>query len=317
MNTKMKYTKLQEMVSKFKLARTEYINKLKIDYGDDNYEKMFLDENKADRGAQMFQQSPGGMSEERFHRKAKIKILKSFFTDTDADATTNGVQFIWATGGHSAAAGHGNFFDESYTAYMSTVIKPVLQSIGVNFIGRPYAMGGTASAVEISICGKEIFGIDIDVLSWDFGMTDGSDYHNSLLYFYRASAYAKSVACIAFNTGNDGEHMKITKLLDEAGATALHGREDINAAVIDAIPDSFGLSDEEIGQMPTYVQSFRCEKQIERGDPYCDKMKWNDTFCPMRKHKTNWHPGWYVNSISSFLWFCLLNDLQMMYYRSY
>ena len=37
---------------------------------------------------------------------------------TRTNPTTTYAQYIWATGGHSAAAGHGNLYNESYTAYM-------------------------------------------------------------------------------------------------------------------------------------------------------------------------------------------------------
>jgi hypothetical protein len=57
------------------------------------------------------------------------------------DSTYN--QFVWATGGHSAAAGHGNLYNESYTAFLERAIKDVFGSIGIEFIGRNYAMGGT------------------------------------------------------------------------------------------------------------------------------------------------------------------------------
>jgi hypothetical protein len=59
-----------------------------------------------------------------------------------------------------------------------------------------------------------------------------------------------------------------------------------------AIPDTMGLSDEEVAEMPEFVRSFKCDKQIEKGDPGCGKEKWNVTICSRRKFKTSWHPGW-------------------------
>lgn len=52
-------------------------------------------------------------------------------------------QFVWATGGHSSSAGHGNLYNESYTAYLERAIKDVFGSIGIDFIGRNFGMGGT------------------------------------------------------------------------------------------------------------------------------------------------------------------------------
>ena len=57
---------------------------------------------------------------------------------------------------------------------MEAAVKPIFQAIGLDFVGRNYAMGGTSSFPEIANCLAEIFGLDTDVLSWDFGMTDGS-----------------------------------------------------------------------------------------------------------------------------------------------
>ena len=31
-------------------------------------------------------------------------------------------------------------------------------------------MGGTNSFPELALCSQEVFGLDIDVLSWDYGM---------------------------------------------------------------------------------------------------------------------------------------------------
>ena len=44
--------------------------------------------------------------------------------------------YIWATGGHSASAGHGNLYNESYTAFMERDVKDIFGSIGIDFHGR-------------------------------------------------------------------------------------------------------------------------------------------------------------------------------------
>jgi hypothetical protein len=80
------------------------------------------------------------------------------------------VPFVWATGGHSASAGHGNLWSQSYTAAMERGAKPLFAAAGLDFVGRNYAMGGTASAPEQAFCVDAVYGTDIDVLSWDFGM---------------------------------------------------------------------------------------------------------------------------------------------------
>lgn len=68
--------------------------------------------------------------------------------------------FVWATGGHSAAAGHGNLYNESYTAFMERSAKPIFEAVGIGFEGRNYAMGGMRSAPEFALCQESIFGLD-------------------------------------------------------------------------------------------------------------------------------------------------------------
>lgn len=68
-------------------------------------------------------------------------------------------QFIWATGGHqSAAAGHGNLFNESYIAIMEQTCSNTFTSIGISFEGCNYVLGGTISIPEIALCSEAIFG---------------------------------------------------------------------------------------------------------------------------------------------------------------
>ena len=61
-------------------------------------------------------------------------------------------KFVWAAGGHSASAGHGNLFNESYTAYLDYFITPIFKSIGIEFVPRNYAMGGTPYVDVLHLC---------------------------------------------------------------------------------------------------------------------------------------------------------------------
>jgi hypothetical protein len=116
--------------------------------------------------------NPSGESVNRLHRKIILKLVKAQAelrkqesnldgcNCIDGDRSITGefpkentteylninstyAQFVWATGGHSASAGHGNLFNESYTAFLERAIMDVFGSIGIDFIGRNYAMGGT------------------------------------------------------------------------------------------------------------------------------------------------------------------------------
>ena len=74
-------------------------------------------------------------------------------------------KIVWATGGHSAAAGHGNLFNESYTSFLEQAVSNVFGAIAIEFEGRNYAMGGTPSAPEMALCQEAVFGTDIDVVT--------------------------------------------------------------------------------------------------------------------------------------------------------
>ena len=49
-------------------------------------------------------------------------------------------KFVWANGGHSASAAHGDMYRESYTATLGRDVQPILGGIGLDFQVRNYAM---------------------------------------------------------------------------------------------------------------------------------------------------------------------------------
>jgi len=58
------------------------------------------------------------------------------------------------------------------------------------------------------------------------------------------------------------------------------------------IPDSEGMSEEQLKTMPPFVRSFRCGRQVETGEPGCGANKFDTSVCPDRRFRTSWHPGW-------------------------
>ena len=155
-------------------ANAKMVSKMEVDYGPDNFSNIFQtrdpDSNKIKyRGIGPI--TPTGDSMNRFKRKIRMKILsaqaelrkkESNFEGCDcidgdrAHGSSVGnvtrvkgvektfAKYVWATGGHSAAAGHGNLFNESYTAFLTRAVEDVFGSIGIEFVGRNYAMGGTS-----------------------------------------------------------------------------------------------------------------------------------------------------------------------------
>jgi hypothetical protein len=179
-------------------AKNNLIQRLKGDYGD-YFHKIFVN---LEDGSFIPIEPYGNQSFPLLERKLMIKVLSAQkrlkaleanvngchceadymgnqrrldndIIETEIDQTSNGdfyAKYVWSTGGHSAAAAHGNLYNESYTAIMEQDLKEIFGSIGIEFEGRNYAMGGTQSAAEMAMCWKEIFGDDTDFFSWDFGM---------------------------------------------------------------------------------------------------------------------------------------------------
>jgi len=90
--------------------------------------------------------------------------------------------FTVVMGGHSAAAGHGNHFLQSYMMQFHKVLEPVFKRVGVKLITRNVAMGGLGT-MQHSLGSKDIYGEEIDVIVWDSHMTEPDAA--SLDLFYR------------------------------------------------------------------------------------------------------------------------------------
>jgi hypothetical protein len=177
-------------------------------------------------------------------------------------------------------------------AVMERGVKDIFATVGLNFIGRNYAMGGTSSAPEIAMCVKEVFGTDIDVLSWDTGMTDGNNYAGMQQYFIRAALNRPALVALHVAGGGKSQRRNLMKELENIGLTALLLDPSEESEMTNAIPDTLGLSEEEVAAMPEFVRNLKCGKQIEKGDPGCGASKFNATMCNSRKFRTSWHPGW-------------------------
>jgi hypothetical protein len=151
-------------------AKEGLISKLKVDYGADHFENIFVD--KENGGFVAFDPiTKDGDSLKRLKRKLLIKVLSVQTSIKKTDSNVNGCdcihggkaleekienvtakathidatyqRYVWATGGHSASAGHGNLYNESYTAFFERGVKPIFEAIGIEFEARNYAMGGT------------------------------------------------------------------------------------------------------------------------------------------------------------------------------
>jgi hypothetical protein len=83
---------------------------------------------------------------EKVFRRPILRRCSLFFAPSIADS------------GNQDAAGHGNFFEEQYTMVMKRQAAELFSSIGLNFVARPFGMGGATSAPELAGCAEEIYG---------------------------------------------------------------------------------------------------------------------------------------------------------------
>eukprot|EP00536_Pseudo-nitzschia_multiseries_P000656 jgi/Psemu1/321723/estExt_fgenesh1_pg.C_80024 len=336
-----------------KLATAEkerLLEKLHMDYGK-FFEHIFVD--NANGGYRPCSGvTEDGLSFERLKRKLKIKILsmQSGINQQDSDisgcdcsdangkALRSGIEetedpsslfngidksslfekYVWASGGHSAAAGHGNLYNESYTAYMERDVKDVFASIGIEFEGRNYAMGGTASATDVSMCWQQIFGQDVDFFSWDYGMVDGNDPVKLFHFSYRGGISESRPAAMLMHYGGRSakSRLGVFQTLEEMGMAAFYSNEESMASMRDQFPDSAAYSsDEELSELPEYVRNYKCGTSIEKGDPYCTRDKFTKWGCENRMKQTSWHPGFKEHALSGhglalFMTDALLSALQ-------
>jgi hypothetical protein len=89
-------------------------------------------------------------------------------------AVMTGDTFGVILGGHSAAAGHGNHFRQSYVMQFHKVMEPVFSWLGVSLTSRNLAHGGLGT-LQSAMGARDIYGKDIDIMLWDSGMTEGRD----------------------------------------------------------------------------------------------------------------------------------------------
>lgn len=330
-------------------ARREFEAKLKMDYGEENYVNIFT-ANGTSRGRRVILPGSGlinGPSTQRFKRKLKLKILgmqqvlRKSLNEADGECTCGGSdggeetensrtrrlvssdgdtlpldkfyeRIVWATGGHSAAAGHGNLFNESYTSYLEQAVTPTFAAIGIEFEGRNHAMGGTPSAPEIALCQEAVFGRDADIITYDYGMTDAGYWSKKTMYDERVGLHPNRPALLNINilVEDSEEEQKKLGREEARGLTVLYLNPQEFNSMKSSFPDMFGLNAEQINATAPFARHFKCRTFFEKGDPYCGEKKYdNDLFCPDRGMMADWHPGWKMTALWGNTFAIYLSDM--------
>lgn len=301
--------------AKLKEAQKGMLATIRKDYGD-YFEKIFLDTQPSFEPVNL----PGNRTLETLQRKIMIKILRAQLTQhrkesqVPANCQCDGAPaptkrfpsshslgrdspedaymetFVWVTGGHSSAAGHGNLYNESYTAYLSRDLEPVFASLGIEFVGRNYGMGGTSSP-EIALCIESIFGSDTDLYSWDYGMTDGKKYFSMAYFAYIGTALLPNFPIsLVMHENGFYQRRQSFKDVEDLGAPVLVWSVDAANERKAAFPDSAELPVAEVQNLPPYLRYLVCSGQLEMGDG-CVEERYSKYVCETRGKKANWHPG--------------------------
>ena len=204
-------------------------------------------------------------------------------------------------------------------------LKPVFHSIGINFVGRNMAAGGTSSADEVALCANSYFGKDIDIISHDYTMTDARIVNKPLIFASRLALLSQNPplsddindipsrpAFLLTQWSRTSAVAFAYVELTDIPVVALNG--DVNGVIKGKIPDSALLSTAEIEKLPPFLQNFKCDGAIEANEP-CGKEKYSSTACRSRGHKAGWHPG---NKASPNLyWVKVLSALLVLFSHTY
>jgi outer membrane biosynthesis protein TonB len=73
--------------------------------------------------------------------------------------------FIFALGGHSAAAGHGNLFNQAYTAQVQWIMEAIFARLGVRHQAKNFANGGMGT-IQVSAINDLVGILEQLILMW-------------------------------------------------------------------------------------------------------------------------------------------------------
>jgi hypothetical protein len=307
--------------------RNKFHERMKVDYGEEAFKSMWVNSKNGqvigDRVV-FSADTNSDVSYNKFKRKLQLKVLRMQLNLVEEMRNLKGCdctksesspqisrrrletqtvvlpeipshyeRFVWSTGGHSAAAGHGNLYNESYTAFLERGIRNVFTSIGMDFVGRNYAMGGMDSAPNLALCNEAVYGTDADVISWDFGMTDGGAHWKTTLFANRAGVHVNRPAHVSINMAgrNYKSRVNALKVAEQDGVPTLHLVPSYEDQVVKGAPDVFGMPQDKVDKIGEYARYYKCKGAIEKEQP-CQERKYNENICPERKFKASWHPGW-------------------------
>ena len=194
-------------------------------------------------------------------------------------------EFYYVLGGHSAAAGHGNNFHQTYLMEFANIMEPVLHKLGVRLIAKNLAMGGVGTT-HFSFGASTLYG-EADVMMWDSSMTEKGAPDQDLFHKQVMMSGERFPVLIGGHPNN---------LEVETGGNLWYGNL---TPLFSAVPKITGMDMAE--KLPWAVQEYVCEPEVKDlcGRGLLDEC-WvpRSDFNPERNQqahvggKAGWHPGW-------------------------
>ncbi|CAB9523504.1 expressed unknown protein [Seminavis robusta] len=201
------------------------------------------------------------------------------------------VKFVFAIAGHSSSAGHGNFERDSYGAVMDRVVAPLFSALGVQLETRSYGMSGKPSAPEMALCQEAILGTDVDVVLWDYALTDNGKVFQLPYWIARAISRKSPPIVLVHHSVGDRYKPVIAELYaNHPHLPLMVGNATVVGQVEAAVPDSLQV-DGNVSPLPPLLQFLRCGQSLER-NVFCKDYKFNRQICPDRYWMMDWHPGY-------------------------
>jgi len=137
-------------------------------------------------------------------RALSRKLLRAMMTND---------HFYVTLGGHSAAAGHGNNFLQSYMMEFQRVMEPVFDRLGMVLVSSNLAQGGMGT-LQLALAGSGIYGAKRDFMIWDSSMTEKDTKPQDV--FLRQMLLSGETVPVLFDMG--GGRGMMDKIRTESGA---------------------------------------------------------------------------------------------------
>jgi len=204
--------------------------------------------------------------------------------------------FTVILGGHSAAAGHGNHFKQSYIMQFHKIMEPVFDLLGVPLLSRNVAQGGLGT-LQHSLGFRDMYGEDIDVLIWDSGMTEGRDIKAVDIFYRQGLISGKRVPYILDGGGSQG----VISFYN------VNANADVGAIGSGMVGISECVDEMQCEKLPYATRYMRCSEEVVslcKGNRFHSNC-WveRDDVKPEKNQKekpgsqVSWHPGFRVHQI--------------------